>query len=71
MQTQLCSLVCVFLQQEVVSLKAGSAVWSVHSAEASLHCHRVHGERLPAQLSQREKGEAAEGGAAEHVPGHM
>ena len=71
MQKRLCSLVYVFLQQEIISFTAGSALRSMYSAEASLHCDRVHGERLPAELPQREERKAEEGSAAEHVPGHM
>ena len=38
---------CV-LQQEVISFEAGSALWSVYTAEAPLHCDRVYGTWLPA-----------------------
>lgn len=61
----------VFLPQETIPSEAGSALRSVHPAEAPLHRDGVHGERLPAELPQREEREAQEGDAAEHVPGHM
>lgn len=61
----------VFLPQETVPFEAGPALWSMHPAEAPLHRDGVYGERLPAGLPPGEEREAQEGGAAEHVPGHM
>ena len=59
----------LFLQQEIISSQAGPALWSVHTAEAVVHRDRVYGERLPAEVSQGQKGNAYQGDAAEYVPG--
>lgn len=60
-----------FLQQEVISFEAGSALWSVYTAEAPLYCDRVYGKWLPAQLSEREKRKAQQGDATECVPRYL
>lgn len=47
MQKQLCLLVYVFHRQEIISLKASSALWCMYTAEAPLHCDGVYGKWLP------------------------